>query len=152
MNIILIAVSTVIIIAAIAGIWWYYPFVRKPWGPSYIVEQRIKKICEDAQKPYPLEAPHVVISKAKRNLMLYDGDKLLKTYKAALGTNPVDDKQRNGDDCTPEGDFYICTRNEQSRYHLFLGISYPNAEDAERGPCAGMGLQRFSSLRFRQVV
>ena len=49
-----------------------------------------------------------------------------------LGKNP-EDKQREGDLATPEGEFYICYKNPDSRYHRFLGLSYPNFEDAERG-------------------
>jgi len=50
-----------------------------------------------------------------------------------LGLNPVDDKKRQGDRATPEGEFYIFTKNNKSTYYLSLGISYPNVEDAERG-------------------
>jgi murein L,D-transpeptidase YafK len=50
-----------------------------------------------------------------------------------LGLNPVDDKKRQGDRATPEGDFYIFTKNDRSAYFLSLGLSYPNIEDAERG-------------------
>lgn len=31
------------------------------------------------------------------------------------------------------GVFYICMKNEQSKFHLSLGLSYPNLEDAQRG-------------------
>ena len=48
------------------------------------------------------------------------------------------DKQREGDLATPEGDFYICYKNFTSKYHRFLGISYPNVEDAERGLREGL--------------
>ena len=34
---------------------------------------------------------------------------------------------------TPEGVYYACVRNEQSKYHLSIGLSYPNVIDAERG-------------------
>ena len=133
MDIIALVVSIIIFLAVVAVIWWYYPFVRKPWGPSRSVELRIRRICEEAQTAYPPEDPRIVISKTKRVLQLYNGPKLLKKYQMGLGTNPVDDKRKEGDGCTPEGDFYVCSRNDKSRYHLFIGISYPNAEDAERG-------------------
>jgi murein L,D-transpeptidase YafK len=50
-----------------------------------------------------------------------------------LGFSPVVDKVREGDGATPEGEFYIFVKNNKSAYYLSLGISYPNAEDAERG-------------------
>jgi murein L,D-transpeptidase YafK len=50
-----------------------------------------------------------------------------------LGLNPVPDKVRQGDRATPEGEFYIFTKNDKSAFYLSLGVSYPNAEDAARG-------------------
>jgi murein L,D-transpeptidase YafK len=64
---------------------------------------------------------------------LYSDDVLVRTYKVGLGLNPVPDKKRQGDYATPEGDFYVFTKNDKSAFYLSLGISYPNAEDAERG-------------------
>lgn len=81
----------------------------------------------------PLASPKIVVQKGKRRLMLYDGEKLLRTYKVGLGFNPVADKVKEGDGATPEGEFYIFTKNEKSAYYLSLGISYPNLEDAKRG-------------------
>jgi len=50
-----------------------------------------------------------------------------------LGFSPVNDKLREGDGATPEGEFYIFVKNNKSSYYLSLGVSYPNVEDAERG-------------------
>ena len=36
-----------------------------------------------------------------------------------------------GDDRTPVGHYYISDKNADSRFHRFLGISYPNIDDAE---------------------
>jgi murein L,D-transpeptidase YafK len=73
------------------------------------------------------------VFKNKRRLELYSDDAIVRTYRVGLGLNPVDDKQRQGDRATPEGEFYVFTRNDKSAYYLSLGISYPNIEDAERG-------------------
>ncbi len=81
----------------------------------------------------PLKAPRLVVMKSQRRLELYADGKLLRTYKIGLGLNPIPDKQRQGDRATPEGDFYVFTKNARSAFYLSLGISYPNAEDAERG-------------------
>ncbi len=86
----------------------------------------------------PLSAPRIVVFKANRRLELYSGDKLLPTYKIGLGLNPVPDKAREGDRATPEGEFYIFTKNPRSAFHLSLGVSYPNVEDAERGLKSGL--------------
>lgn len=57
----------------------------------------------------------------------------MRTYRIGLGLSPTGDKVREGDRRTPEGDFYIFTRNNKSAFYLSLGISYPNAAHAERG-------------------
>jgi murein L,D-transpeptidase YafK len=133
MGIVIIVVAAIIILTLGALIWWYYPFVRNPWQPPNRVREELQKLCAEAGTEFPPEVPRVIIRKERRELAIYDGELLVKTYKAALGTNPVEDKRKEGDGCTPEGDFYICTKNDRSRYHLFLGLSYPNEEDAERG-------------------
>ena len=86
----------------------------------------------------PLTDPRIVVLKARRQLELYSADKLVRTYKIGLGLNPIADKEREGDRATPEGEFYIFTKNPRSAFHLSLGISYPNIEDAERGLRTGL--------------
>jgi tetratricopeptide (TPR) repeat protein len=71
----------------------------------------------------------VLIEKKKRLLSLISGDETIKTYKVALGTNPVGPKERVGDLKTPEGTYIIESRNRNSAYHLALRISYPNDRD-----------------------
>ena len=116
----------------VAFVWWYYPYFRKPWMPK-LSRLRRDKAAGDRLSAGTVRDPALLIYKARRELELYDGERLVKTYRIALGLNPVDDKRKEGDGCTPEGEFYICTKNDRSRFHLFLGLSYPNQEDAERG-------------------
>lgn len=70
--------------------------------------------------------------------MLMRNGAVLKTYKVALGTQPVGRKEREGDHKTPEGDYVIDSKVAQSRFHLALHISYPNAEDRERARKLGV--------------
>ncbi|MGH9874284.1 MAG: L,D-transpeptidase family protein [Pyrinomonadaceae bacterium] len=81
----------------------------------------------------PLKDPRIVVLKSKRRLELYSDGALVRTYKVGLGLNPVPAKERQGDRATPEGEFYVFTKNDKSAFYLSLGISYPNVEDAERG-------------------
>src|SRR6185369_3032748 len=74
-------------------------------------------------------ADKVLIEKNERRLTLISRGKVLKTYKIALGGNPNGPKERQGDNKTPEGAYVIDSRNRDSRYHLSLHISYPNAKD-----------------------
>jgi murein L,D-transpeptidase YafK len=89
--------------------------------------------AESAPLQLPIENPRIVVYKRERKLEFYSDQKLLRSYRIGLGFNPVPDKQREGDGATPEGDFYIFVKNNRSAYYLSLGVSYPNAEDAERG-------------------
>ncbi|HEV2705023.1 MAG TPA: L,D-transpeptidase family protein [Pyrinomonadaceae bacterium] len=81
----------------------------------------------------PLARPRVLVLKARRQLILFDGERALRLYRIGLGTSPVGDKVREGDRRTPEGDFYVCVKNPQSAFYLSLGLSYPNEEHAARG-------------------
>lgn len=92
---------------------------------------------EKVSLPEPNE-PQIVVHKADRKLELFDGDKLIKTYKIALGNAPLGDKEEEGDMKTPEGEFYIFGKNPKSKYHLGLGISYPDITDAKRGSESGL--------------
>ena len=81
----------------------------------------------------PLVEPKIIVSKSARRLTLYARGEAVRIYRVGLGSNPKDDKTRQGDGCTPEGSFYVCVKNPNSSYYLSLGLSYPNKEHAERG-------------------
>jgi murein L,D-transpeptidase YafK len=70
-------------------------------------------------------------------MMLLRGQSVLRTYRVALGREPVGHKEQEGDGRTPEGRYVIDWRNPKSRYHLALHVSYPNAEDAAQAEAAG---------------
>ena len=133
---ILIILGIALCIVAVC-LWWYYPYLRKPWMPT-MRQRRDRKPRSEEPLFRSVKQPSLVIYKSRREMELYDGGSLVKTYRVALGLNPVDDKRKEGDGCTPEGRFYICTRNDRSKFHLFMGISYPNREDARRGLKSGL--------------
>jgi murein L,D-transpeptidase YafK len=85
-----------------------------------------------------LDQPRLVVRKEARVLELYDGSRLVKTYSVVLGFAPEGDKEKEGDGKTPEGEFYVFTKNAKSQFHLSLGISYPAKDDAVRGLHSGV--------------
>jgi murein L,D-transpeptidase YafK len=97
------------------------------------LESNAQSTPQNAALKLPLRNPLIVVTKSKRRLELYSDGALVRTYKVGLGLNPIPDKIRQGDHATPEGDFYVFTKNDKSAFYLSLGISYPNIEDAERG-------------------
>jgi len=88
--------------------------------------------------PAAVEAPSLVVVKSKRELQLLSQGEVIRTYRIGLGLDPVNPKVRQGDFATPEGTYYVCTKNPQSRYTLALGLSYPSPIDADRGLAEGM--------------
>lgn len=71
----------------------------------------------------------VIVQKSQRRMMLLSGNRALKIYDVGLGTHPVGHKQFEGDGKTPEGLYFVDRRNPDSRYHLSVGVSYPNDQD-----------------------
>lgn len=100
-------------------------------------------------EPLPkLENPRIVVKKKERKLMVFASEKLVKTYKIGLGFAPEGDKETEGDGKTPEGEFYIFTKNTESKFYLSLGVSYPSIEDARRGLQANL----ISQTEHDQIV
>lgn len=85
-----------------------------------------------------LKADRILVRKFLREMTLLRGDSVLRTYRIALGPNPVSHKEREGDGRTPEGIYRIDRRNPRSRYHLALHISYPNERDIARAAELGV--------------
>ena len=83
------------------------------------------------------EVTGIVVNKADRKMFLVHNGRALKTYDVDLGGSPVGDKQFEGDQKTPEGTYFIDRRNPNSRFHLSLGISYPNAQDVAEAKALG---------------
>jgi hypothetical protein len=93
-----------------------------------------------ALEPLPLGfvADSIVVVKRSHTLTLFSRGFAARTYVIALGRSPVGDKERLGDNRTPEGLFHIDDRNAQSRYHLALHISYPDPVHLARARALGV--------------
>jgi outer membrane protein assembly factor BamD (BamD/ComL family) len=105
------------------------------------IETREEQIETLEQKIFELRtepADKVLIEKKERRLTLLSKGEVIKTYKIALGGDPVGPKVRQGDNKTPEGTYIIDSRNNNSEYHLSLHISYPNEKDKMRAKELGV--------------
>lgn len=92
-----------------------------------------------AQPAQPSQkADSVLILKKDHLLELFVGNKVIRTYKVALGSGGLAPKEQEGDGRTPEGHYIIDARNATSAYHRALHISYPNAEDREHAARLGL--------------
>jgi murein L,D-transpeptidase YafK len=84
-------------------------------------------------------AARILVTKSDRNMYLFDKDgNLIKTYQISLGKSPVGTKRQEGDNKTPEGKYFIESRNQNSDYYLSLRISYPSPADAQRARRQGV--------------
>jgi L,D-peptidoglycan transpeptidase YkuD (ErfK/YbiS/YcfS/YnhG family) len=74
----------------------------------------------------------IEVYKEDRILKLWKGDLLQGEYPVGLGFHPVGHKEQEGDGKTPEGSYYVCVKNPNSRFYLSLGVSYPGISDAKK--------------------
>jgi len=86
----------------------------------------------------PQIADRIVIVKSTRTMTLMSGDKILKSYKVALGTQPIGAKERVGDHRTPEGEYVVDAKKDKSQFHRALHVSYPSAADRARARKLGV--------------
>lgn len=84
------------------------------------------------------EVTRIQVFKAERRLQLISERTLLKEYGFELGFEPEGHKTEEGDGRTPEGAYRIDRRNPNSRFHLSLGISYPNQSDIASAQARGV--------------
>jgi murein L,D-transpeptidase YafK len=71
----------------------------------------------------------IIVFKSERRMQVFHNDELLKSYSISLGPQPAGHKQQEGDGRTPEGKYRISAKNDKSKYHRSLAISYPNEKD-----------------------
>jgi murein L,D-transpeptidase YafK len=95
-----------------------------------------------ARDAYDLDwtpAREIVVEKRERRLTLVRTDGVVRSYAVGLGAEPEGHKQREGDNRTPEGRYFIDFKNINSRFFLSVRISYPN--DADRARARMLGVQ-----------
>jgi murein L,D-transpeptidase YafK len=75
----------------------------------------------------------VFIDTKSDSLSVMDGDKVVRTYKnIAIGRYGKTYFKVRGDNKTPLGHFRIGWKNKNTRYHRFLGLTYPDLPAADR--------------------
>jgi murein L,D-transpeptidase YafK len=74
-------------------------------------------------------ADEIRVFKQQRRMDLLRDGRVIRTYRISLGDRPIGHKTQQGDERTPEGRYRITFRNDKSRFHLSLRVSYPNEAD-----------------------
>jgi murein L,D-transpeptidase YafK len=99
-----------------------------------LAENGIKDLDPDAK---------ILIDKSDHTLSIVNAGVSLKTYHVEFGDGGMGDKEIEGDHKTPEGTFYVTDKEimDPADEYLgtrWLGVSYPETEDAQRGIDAGL--------------
>jgi murein L,D-transpeptidase YafK len=102
---------------------------------------RVASVSRDSSPLPALHSPVLLVEKSKQRLTVFDDGWVVKRYSASTGRD-AGDKTREGDYRTPEGEFYVCVKNAKSQYTRALGLSYPDAADAQRGLRDGLITRR----------
>ena len=81
--------------------------------------------------------PTLYVIKGERRLLVVDNDVLVRDFRIGLGPRTFGDKRYQGDGRTPEGEFFVCVKNPNSKFYKSLGLSYPAPHHAERALLGG---------------
>ncbi|AFH48416.1 Hypothetical protein IALB_0704 [Ignavibacterium album JCM 16511] len=96
-----------------------------------------------------LDDVSILIDRKKFTLELYEGNVLIKSYRASFGRNLSDKKKLATDGATPVGEYKVCEIFPQHKYYKFIKINYPNLDDASEALRKGIITQReFNKLKF----
>jgi murein L,D-transpeptidase YafK len=99
----------------------------------------LRRMPEPTAPLPPLAGPidRILVEKAARRLTVFKDGHALRSWRITLGFAPAGDKARQGDGRTPEGRFRIDRRNDDSAFHLSLGLDYPQTDDLIRARTGG---------------
>jgi murein L,D-transpeptidase YafK len=71
----------------------------------------------------------VKVNKSERKMYLLADNEVVKEYHVVFGANPKGHKQQEGDEKTPEGEYTLDYKKEDSAFYRAMHISYPNKID-----------------------
>jgi murein L,D-transpeptidase YafK len=89
------------------------------------------------EKPLP-KIDLILVEKSSRIMSIFHKGTKIKTYKIALGFDPIGHKEQEGDGKTPEGVYFVSHKYPNSQFYLALQVSYPSQKNAKKkGVSAG---------------
>jgi murein L,D-transpeptidase YafK len=106
---------------------WNYKYCDDITSVDKLLDRTRESVPRIKAEGHPIE--RIVVSKDRKELYLVSGETLFRKYTVALGVFPRGHKQFQGDRKTPEGIYSINGKNPNSKFHLSLGVSYPNKKD-----------------------
>ncbi|BBF65576.1 L,D-transpeptidase [Acidithiobacillus sp. 'AMD consortium'] len=112
------------------------------------VVQPVAPVVSPASPAHVVRSVHIVISTTSHSLKIFKGGTVLATYPVAIGFNGAAPKRMRGDDVTPLGRYRIGWVSRGTRYGPFMGLTYPNRENAEWGLREGI----INKAQYRAIV
>jgi len=97
-----------------------------------------KEIKTIKQKPKNRDIDSVLVEKSKSRIYLLSQGEVIKDYRISLGKSPKGHKLKEGDQKTPEGNYTLDYKKENSTFHRAIHISYPNSKDRASAKKAGV--------------
>jgi TPR repeat protein len=105
--------------------------------PASAAEARLAERFASRGLPFPPRAVTLIALKSEARLELWaerdGGWTFVRSYLVRGASGRLGPKLRQGDHQVPEGIYRVRALNPSSRYHLALGLDYPNAFDRARG-------------------
>ena len=90
----------------------------------------------------------IIVDTRAETLTVMRGDTVIKTFQdIAIGRYGKTYFKRQGDNKTPLGNYRIGWINRDSRYYIFLGLTYPDQEAADRG----LVDERISEAQWQEI-
>lgn len=118
---------------------WNYKYCDDITKVDKLLDRTRESVERIKAEGNPIE--RILVSKDRKELYLISGETVFRKYNVALGTSPRGHKEFQGDRKTPEGIYSITGKNPNSKFHLSLGVSYPNSKDVayarSKGKSAG---------------
>jgi murein L,D-transpeptidase YafK len=143
-----ILVVSVLAVAVMLGVAWRFGLVGIDLWKMYLASGSIQTIAGKAVNRRPEGLPKNMrndnvslvkllgndvdkdkvslrISKSQYKLTVYYDGQPVKDFMTVYGGDPVNDKQREGDKRTPEGEFTVKDLYPHAKWSKFIWVSYP---------------------------
>ncbi len=105
--------------------------VTRSWGDKAFVAFLLLVLGTASVQAEPERWIHIDTEAATLSLM-EENRPIRRFSNIAIGRGGTASRPRSGDNRTPVGEFRIGWINQDSRYHLFLGLAFPNLSQAAR--------------------
>jgi len=110
-----------------------FSFAFVPIVPGKLTNNRNSYFRSNFEKPFGKDNPYyIIISKKSYELRVYDNKGWYATYPCVFGSSDFRDKYMAGDKRTPEGNFKIVLKRNNTKWKYELLLDYPNQESYKK--------------------